>query len=98
MLSFFSNRFLSGVEPVYIQSIFIMRKTNFCFFFLLPESRYGRKFALLSSVIPFLLGWILVATGSSLAQLYVARLIFGFAVGFCFTALPMYVGEIAEVI
>lgn len=59
--------------------------------------RWGRKRTLLSCVVPFLIGWILIATASHIAQLYVARFIFGIATGFVFTLLPMYCGEIAEV-
>ena len=59
--------------------------------------RIGRKRGLLFSAVPFLLGWILVATTSHLYQLYAARLIFGFALAIPFTILPMYIGEIAEV-
>ncbi|EZA57783.1 Facilitated trehalose transporter Tret1 [Ooceraea biroi] len=59
--------------------------------------RWGRKRSLLCSVVPFLIGWILVATANHVAQFYIARLIFGIALGFPFTILPMYCGEIAEV-
>ncbi|XP_018396374.1 PREDICTED: solute carrier family 2, facilitated glucose transporter member 8-like [Cyphomyrmex costatus] len=58
--------------------------------------RLGRKRALLSCVVPFLIGWILVASAGHIAQLYVARLIFGLALSVVFTILPMYCGEIAE--
>ncbi|XP_076750808.1 facilitated trehalose transporter Tret1 [Xylocopa sonorina] len=58
--------------------------------------RWGRKMTLLSSVVPFTIGWALIATTTVVAQLYVARLIFGVALSFAFTAVPMYCGEIAE--
>lgn len=58
--------------------------------------RWGRKRTALFAVVPFSIGWALVATASHVAQLYVARLIFGFALGIPFTVLPMYCGEIAE--
>ncbi|XP_011693009.1 PREDICTED: solute carrier family 2, facilitated glucose transporter member 8-like isoform X2 [Wasmannia auropunctata] len=59
--------------------------------------RLGRKWTLLSCLVPFLIGWILVATAGHVAQLYVARLIFGLALSIVFTILPMYCGEIAEI-
>lgn len=59
--------------------------------------RYGRKNTLLFSVAPHLVGWLLVGTANHIAQLYVARIIFGIALGFAFTLVPMYCGEIAEV-
>lgn len=58
--------------------------------------RFGRKKSLLSSVVPFTIGWALIATANSVAQFYVARLIFGLALSFAFTIVPMYCGEIAE--
>nr|XP_003703808.1 PREDICTED: facilitated trehalose transporter Tret1-2 homolog [Megachile rotundata]XP_012141667.1 PREDICTED: facilitated trehalose transporter Tret1-2 homolog [Megachile rotundata]XP_012141668.1 PREDICTED: facilitated trehalose transporter Tret1-2 homolog [Megachile rotundata]XP_012141669.1 PREDICTED: facilitated trehalose transporter Tret1-2 homolog [Megachile rotundata] len=58
--------------------------------------RYGRKRTLLISVAPFLVGWILIASATVVVQLYVARVVLGFALGFAFTCVPMYCGEIAE--
>ncbi|XP_018312785.1 solute carrier family 2, facilitated glucose transporter member 8 isoform X2 [Mycetomoellerius zeteki] len=59
--------------------------------------RLGPKRALLSCVVPYLIGWILVASAGHIAQLYVARLIFGLALSIVFTIVPIYNGEIAEV-
>ncbi|XP_043525601.1 solute carrier family 2, facilitated glucose transporter member 8-like [Frieseomelitta varia] len=58
--------------------------------------RWGRKMTLLSSVVPFLIGWVLIATAGVVYQLFVARIILGFALAFAFTVVPMYCGEIAE--
>ncbi|KAL0125280.1 hypothetical protein PUN28_004423 [Cardiocondyla obscurior] len=58
--------------------------------------RWGRKRTLLFSIVPFAIGWILIATANNIAQLYVARIVFGLAVSLTFTILPMYCGEIAE--
>ncbi|XP_050460599.1 facilitated trehalose transporter Tret1-2 homolog [Cataglyphis hispanica] len=58
--------------------------------------RWGRKRTALFAVVPFSIGWALVASAGHVAQLYVARLIFGIALGIPFTILPMYCGEIAE--
>lgn len=52
---------------------------------------------LLLSVIPFLIGWILIASAAVVYQLYAARIILGSALSFAFTVVPMYCGEIAEV-
>ncbi|XP_006571359.2 facilitated trehalose transporter Tret1 [Apis mellifera] len=59
--------------------------------------RYGRKMTLLSAVVPFLIGWVLIATAKVVIQLCVARVILGFALAFAFTVVPMYCGEIAEI-
>ena len=60
--------------------------------------KFGRKLSILASGVPLLLGWILIASASNINQIYAARVIFGLAVGQLFTIVPMYVGEIAEVI
>lgn len=58
--------------------------------------RWGRRITLLSSVVPFTIGWVLIATGTTLEVLYVARFICGLALAIPFTVVPMYCGEIAE--
>ncbi|XP_017875877.1 facilitated trehalose transporter Tret1-2 homolog [Ceratina calcarata] len=58
--------------------------------------RFGRKITLLSSVVPFMIGWALIATAGHVEQLYAARFVLGIALAFTFTAVPMYCGEIAE--
>lgn len=58
--------------------------------------RWGRKKTLLASVVPFLMGWALIASAARVEQLYAARLILGIAMAFAFTVVPMYCGEIAE--
>lgn len=50
----------------------------------------------MSSIIPSILGWILIATGETVEIFYVARFIFGVSLSISFTVLPMYCGEIAE--
>lgn len=58
--------------------------------------RYGRKRTLLFAVAPYLIGWILTASAQHVVQLYAARIVLGIALGFAFTVVPMYCGEIAE--
>ncbi|XP_034952225.1 uncharacterized protein [Chelonus insularis] len=58
--------------------------------------KFGRRVTLLSSVIPFLISWILIASATVIEVLYAARLIAGLSIAFPFTVLPMYCGEIAE--
>ncbi|XP_014614373.1 PREDICTED: facilitated trehalose transporter Tret1-2 homolog [Polistes canadensis] len=58
--------------------------------------RFGRKYSLLFCIVPFTIGWVLIATATTVVQLYIARFIFGIALSFAFTVVPMYVGEIAE--
>ncbi|XP_014203271.1 facilitated trehalose transporter Tret1-like [Copidosoma floridanum] len=59
--------------------------------------RAGRKRALLISAVPLILGWIVLGTATSIHQMYAGRLILGFGLAICFTTVPMYTGEIAEV-
>lgn len=56
----------------------------------------GRKRTIILSSFPFLAAWIMVAYSKSILVLYIARFIAGVADGWVFTAVPMYIGEIAE--
>ncbi|XP_036141578.1 facilitated trehalose transporter Tret1 isoform X1 [Monomorium pharaonis] len=58
--------------------------------------RWGRKRALLLCIVPFSIGWILLATANHVEQLYVARFILGLTKSIPFVTFPMYCGEIAE--
>ncbi|XP_063707226.1 facilitated trehalose transporter Tret1-like [Culicoides brevitarsis] len=60
------------------------------------SDKIGRKWTLLSSAIFFILSFILLLTTRSVTQIYIARLIQGFGVGFVMTVQPMYIGEIAS--
>lgn len=56
----------------------------------------GRKRTILLSSFPFFAAWIMVAYSNSIVVLYAARFIAGISDGWVFTAVPMYIGEIAE--
>ncbi|KAJ8924979.1 hypothetical protein NQ315_001144 [Exocentrus adspersus] len=56
----------------------------------------GRKTTIILTTFPFFAGWIMVAYAKSAVLLYVARFIAGIADGWAFTAVPMYIGEIAD--
>nr|XP_012143526.1 PREDICTED: facilitated trehalose transporter Tret1-like [Megachile rotundata] len=56
----------------------------------------GRKLLMLSTIIPFTVGWLLIIFANSVLMLYFGRFIAGISVGaFCVVA-PMYTAEIAE--
>jgi len=59
--------------------------------------RCGRKNTILLSMIFSAISWIVIGVMSSLYALYAARVLSGIAVGIIFTAVPMYIAEIAEV-
>ncbi|XP_018322522.1 facilitated trehalose transporter Tret1 isoform X2 [Agrilus planipennis] len=68
-----------------------------CFFIGKMCDFLGRKVAMLSLVIPFTLGWLLIIFAQNVAMLLVGRFVTGFAGGaFCVSA-PLYTSEIAEV-
>ncbi|PSN57531.1 hypothetical protein C0J52_01616 [Blattella germanica] len=60
------------------------------------SQRYGRKMAGYSTVIPFIISWLLLIFFDSIPLYYVSRFIGGFASGGVLAFAPMYVGEIAE--
>lgn len=56
----------------------------------------GRKKLLVYSSIPFIVSWLLVGVATSSTLMFVGRFIAGVFDGLSFTAVPMYLGEIAE--
>lgn len=58
-------------------------------------SSIGRKWGLMSSAIPLIVGWVLIAFASSVGMIYAGRIFWGLAVGMLFTISPMYCAEIA---
>lgn len=56
----------------------------------------GRKTTIILTTFPFFTGWIMVAYCKSAVLLCTARFIAGIADGWAFTAVPMYIGEIAN--
>lgn len=58
--------------------------------------RIGRKNTILLTCPPFLISWIMIASAPNIYILYSARFLAGIGDGIAFTAVPMYLGEIAE--
>lgn len=56
----------------------------------------GRKRLVVCSALPFVSSWLFVGFASSSDLMFVGRFIAGFFDGISFTAVPMYLGEIAE--
>ncbi|XP_037967373.2 facilitated trehalose transporter Tret1 [Plutella xylostella] len=62
-----------------------------------PLSRHvGRRYIIMGSNIPLLLGWLLALVATNLETLYAARVMWGCATGMMFAMVPIYIGEIAE--
>lgn len=58
--------------------------------------KFGRKWTMISLVVPFMIGWALVTWAQNFTMLLIGRLIIGLAGGaFCVSA-PQYSAEIAE--
>ncbi|CAG2055582.1 unnamed protein product [Timema podura] len=64
----------------------------------MTANRYGHKKALLGTAAIYILSWILLTAAKGAGLMYVARFLFGLSIGATFTVVPMYVGEIAEVL
>lgn len=58
-------------------------------------SRIGRKWGVLSSAVPLIIGFILMLAASNVGMIYAGRIFWGLAVGILFTVGPMYCAEIA---
>ncbi|XP_073963237.1 facilitated trehalose transporter Tret1-like [Choristoneura fumiferana] len=62
-----------------------------------PLSKYvGRRWIIIGTNLPLLLGWLLAGVATSLPTLYAARIMWGCATGMMFATVPIYIGEIAE--
>ncbi|XP_047525556.1 facilitated trehalose transporter Tret1-like [Pieris napi] len=59
-------------------------------------NRVGRRWIVMGSNIPLLLGWLLAGVATDLPTLYAARIMWGCATGMQFASVPLYIGEIAE--
>ncbi|XP_066250442.1 facilitated trehalose transporter Tret1-like [Euwallacea similis] len=57
---------------------------------------FGRKRLIIFSSVPFVFSWLFIAWASSGPLMFVARVIAGMTDGLSFTAVPMYLGEIAD--
>lgn len=58
--------------------------------------RLGRKRLILFSSLPFFISWITIGLAETSVLLHVARFLAGLTDGLSFTAVPMFLGEIAE--
>ncbi|XP_069363062.1 facilitated trehalose transporter Tret1-like isoform X2 [Maniola hyperantus] len=59
-------------------------------------NRVGRRWIIIGSNVPLLLGWLLAGVAKDLPTLYAARVMWGCATGMQFATVPLYIGEIAE--
>lgn len=59
--------------------------------------RFGRKKALIYSSVPALVSYISLAAGESVGVILFGRFLSGSVIGWVFTCLPMYSGEISDV-
>lgn len=53
----------------------------------------GRKNTILSTAIPFIISWLLIACATSIGMVLAGRAISGFCVGIASLSLPVYLGE-----
>lgn len=60
------------------------------------SDRIGRKYTILGTGIPLLLGFLMMAFSRSVAVYYVARFLSGLSVGGVFNVIPVYISEIAS--
>ncbi|XP_065157431.1 facilitated trehalose transporter Tret1-like [Atheta coriaria] len=59
-------------------------------------NRFGRLKSILFSCVPYIIAWLAIAFANHVAILFSARFMVGFVDSLAFTAVPMYVGEIAD--
>ncbi|XP_065084222.1 facilitated trehalose transporter Tret1-like [Ochlerotatus camptorhynchus] len=57
---------------------------------------FGRKFTLIISMIPLVIGWIMIVFATNVPTIYVARFLHGLAYGTTYGVAPIYLGEISS--
>ncbi|KAJ8924999.1 hypothetical protein NQ315_001164 [Exocentrus adspersus] len=57
---------------------------------------FGRKRMVIFSSLPFIASWLFIGFAESVTLMFVGRFLAGAADGLSFTAVPMYLGEIAD--
>lgn len=60
------------------------------------SQRFGQRMAILVSIVPFVLSWIVMATSHAHWMLLLARICGGMAVGFLGAPIQIYIAEISE--
>lgn len=58
--------------------------------------KIGRKLTIIVGTIPLVIAFILAAIANEVYFLYLMRFLSGLGIGFTFTVLPMYIGEISD--
>lgn len=87
---------VSDSQGDWISSLINLGAASICFPIGLIMDAIGRKKTMLFLVLPFTLGWLLIAFATNVAMLMAGRFIIGVAGGaFCVTA-PTYTSEIAQ--
>ncbi|XP_057339496.1 facilitated trehalose transporter Tret1-like [Microplitis mediator] len=90
------GRPISAEEASWVESLTSMGVLAGCLFPGYLAGKWGRRATLLSSIVPYLLGWSLVGAGRCIEVLYAGRFILGLATSIAFAVIPIYCGEIAE--
>ncbi|KAF6263304.1 general substrate transporter [Scenedesmus sp. NREL 46B-D3] len=62
---------------------------------MVTSKKLGRRFTMVTAGAAFIIGTVLIATSSAMAQLVVGRLVQGVGVGFATQATPLYLSEMA---
>ncbi|KAG7187606.1 hypothetical protein KM043_016669 [Ampulex compressa] len=58
-------------------------------------NNFGRKKTMLLSVVPSIIGWLMIAFATTAWELYISRLLSGVGLTTMYVVFPMYLGEIA---
>lgn len=60
-------------------------------------NKFGRKITCYIAAAVNIFSWLLLLFATSVHEIYIARVTAGIAVGLVYAAVPLYIGEIAEV-
>ncbi|XP_055617149.1 facilitated trehalose transporter Tret1 isoform X2 [Toxorhynchites rutilus septentrionalis] len=87
---------ITGDQFSWIGSIANLGAALMCFPIGIMMKKMGRKWAMLSLVLPLLLGWLLIIFANNVAMIMVGRFFLGVGGGAFCVASPTYTAEIAQ--
>ena len=87
---------ITETDVVWLENIYMLGGFAGLPITIFSVDKFGRKYSILIAAVQNVVAWFLIAFGSSVEYLYVARFLSGIAGDVAFVSAPMYIGEIAD--
>lgn len=87
---------ITETDVVWLENIYMLGGFAGLPVTIFSVDKFGRKYSILIAAVQNVVAWFLIAFGTSVEYLYVARFLSGMAGDVAFVSAPMYIGEIAD--